>query len=149
MKDDMPAILPILFSDPEFLAVNEEAIKVYVGWRVVGYHAHDAMMRTFGPNQGDTNVGLRVLHLESTAQYQSLFQKLLKSIPLDDILNERMAIHEFMSMYRNKYVKDSVRIVALDKACILAGITEVDDAGRTRRVPTLADLYAEKPAPLH
>ncbi|MFX1674403.1 VapE family protein [Paraburkholderia sp. A2WS-5] len=45
-------------------------------------------------------------------------------------------------------LKESVRVQALKEACVLAGITVIDDAGRTKKVPTLDDLYKEHGAAL-
>ncbi|MGV7244715.1 hypothetical protein [Caballeronia sp. M23-90] len=38
-------------------------------------------------------------------------------------------------------VRESVRLAAIDKLNVLIGLTEIDDAGRTRKVPTMEDMY--------
>lgn len=143
MNTDKPSILPVLFSHSDFIDMQLDQFNDYVNMRVRGFHAHEAMRKAFGPENGDGNVQLRVDYLESTKRYVAAFHALMKVIPLDQILNERMAIHEFMSMYRSRLVKDSVRLAALDKATVLAGITVIDEAGRTVKRRSLADLYGE------
>jgi hypothetical protein len=59
-------------------------------------------------------------------------------------LDERRALHGYLDIVNNPNMKESVRVQALREACVLAGLTVIDNANRTsRKTPTLNDLYAE------
>ncbi|MDR5757660.1 hypothetical protein [Caballeronia sp. LZ035] len=147
-----------LFSDETFLRDNIEFVETYAIQRVRGMYGPSAFRRVFGSvnciDPMDTRT--RVDMLESTYVYADAFDRYLAAMSVDKILSDKKALHGYLDIANNPMMKESVRVAALKEACVLAGITVIDDAGRTKRVPTLDDLYtdpkpeAEKPnAGLH
>ncbi|MDR5751138.1 MULTISPECIES: hypothetical protein [unclassified Caballeronia] len=90
----------------------------------------------------------KVVLIEASDAYNEAYDRLLKSTPVDQMLSDKKALHGYLDIANNPNLKESVRVQALKEACVLAGITVIDDANRTRKVPTLDDLYKEHGAAL-
>ncbi|WP_250534377.1 hypothetical protein [Caballeronia sp. AZ10_KS36] len=133
------------FSDEGFLTDNITFIEQYAALRVRGVYSAAAFRRVFGSiNCVDPmETRHRVDSLEASDTYSEAFERLLKSTPVDQMLSDKKALQSYLDIASNPMLKESVRVQALKEACVLAGITTIDDAGRTKKVPTLDDLYAE------
>ncbi|AMR79632.1 hypothetical protein [Cupriavidus nantongensis] len=137
-----PTILAIHFADEDFLKDNEYFVDRYVGLRVRGHSQHAAFRRVFGADNIDNYTQHRIDNLESTDFYNDKFDAAVKSTPVDQILNERIALVELMSVYRNPLMKETARLGALRDAMVLTGITEIDENGKTRKAGrALSDFY--------
>lgn len=134
----MENIQPSTFAEESFAIVNRECFDAYIDYRLKGIHSHIAFTRLFGP---DDHSHLKAEMMEHNPYFQREFTKRLAAAKPQEMWDEKRAIHAYLEMLRNPFFKDSTRLIALKELNVLMGITEVDDAGRTRRVPTLSDLY--------
>jgi hypothetical protein len=148
MHDQRPTE-PHWFENHEWLEANRMAVEAYAALRARGIYKMSAFRQVFGSvNCVYPEVHIKIENLEASFLYNGLFETLLKVTPIDHVLNDRRALHSYLDIANNPLLKESVRVQALKEACVLAGITVIDDANRTRKVPTLADLYEEHGAAL-
>ena len=140
-----PTIASYHFADENFLRLNEQYVDEYVALRVRGHHPHTAFRRVFGAANAEQHAQAKIDNLESSKTFQTKFEHALKTTPISDIINDRRALVELLSMYRSPFVRDSSRLAALREAMVLAGITVVDENGKTKRAgASLADFYANE-----
>ncbi|KAA0179028.1 hypothetical protein FX016_21770 [Cupriavidus gilardii] len=125
----------------DFLELNQDFVSRYASLRVRGYHAETAFRRVFGIENCDSNMREKIDVLESSDVYERKFHAAAKTIPVSEIINPRLALIELMTVYRNPHFRDSTRLRALNDAMIVAGITTVDENGKTKAGATLDDFY--------
>jgi hypothetical protein len=138
------------FGDDKFLKVNAMFIERYVTLRARTIPSLAAFRRIFGAVNCDQGVYTRIQNLEASDLYNDLFEAKLKSMPLDELLSPRKALHAYLDIAANPMAKDSAKIAALKEACVIANITVIDEKGQTRAGRDLSDFYADVPAnPAH
>ena len=134
------------FGDEEFIRLNEKYYRQYVGLRVYGYGMRDAFIRTFGhehlPESAQAIDG-RLRGIESSNWFTAEFAIQLKQTKSHDLWNPKESAHQLLSIVRDVYAKDSVRLNAIKELNVLCGITIVDENGKTKAGRSLADFYAE------
>lgn len=69
----------------------------------------------------------------------------LKDAKPTDLWNEKKAINHLLAILKHEKTRGADRIAAIDRLNVLLDITVTDEAGRTRKVPTLDDLYPGEP----
>lgn len=141
-------IHPSQFDLTEFYESNPEFINAYVELRARGYHETIAFRRVFGAiNSQDNFTQHRIDSLESNPYFTERFEARLKTIPIDQVLNERIALNWLLRLSSSPYAKDTVRLAAMRDAAVLAGVTVIDDAGNTRKAGrSLDDFYKSTPS---
>lgn len=139
----MDNILPSTFAEESFAKLNVECFDAYIEYRLKGVHSHIAFTRLFG---ADSDSNIKAEMMEHNPYFQREFSARLSALTTEKMWDEKRAVHAFMEMMKNPFFKDSTRLQALKELNVLMGITEVDDAGRTRKVPTMEDMYGEAEA---
>jgi hypothetical protein len=74
-----------------------------------------------------------------------LMKERLESMKVLELWNEHVAILKLARLADDTNAKDSTRFMAMKELNVLCGITQVDEAGRTRKVPTMEDMYGDTP----
>ena len=141
-----PKFPTVVFSDPEIPNGYPAEFREYVDLRVRGFDSLQAFEAAFGFTNCE-NMETKIRRLEATPHYRAAFEARIKAIPVDELINDKIAIVELMTTYRNPRLRDSARIAAFKEALVLAGITTVDADGRTLKAGSdLDDLYADRDA---
>lgn len=135
------------FGDPEFAKLNPEYFNEYVTYRIHGYNANVAFRRVFGDEHLGTQGHLKIEEMEHNPWVRSEIKRRLAEIKQSELWNERTAIHELLTMARDPYAKDTVRLAAVKELNVLYGITITDDKGVTRRGMSLDEFYQTHGAP--
>ncbi len=139
---DFERLPPDVFSDEQFLTDHLEAFLDYVEYRVQGVFSSIAFRSVFGEeNSNDTHGHKRVIALEHTRLYRNTFKARLDSSKIGELWNTKTSIHELLSLVRNPFAKDAVRLQAQKELNILVGITVVDENGKTKAGASLNDFY--------
>ncbi|SAK95253.1 hypothetical protein AWB78_05321 [Caballeronia calidae] len=71
-----------------------------------------------------------------------LMKERLEALNVHELWNDKLAVLTLRRIVENA-VKSSDQLNAAKELNVLLNITEVDEAGRTRKVPTLEDLYPD------
>jgi hypothetical protein len=144
MLDTPPRIPMDDFADEALMRENIAFVEKYAMFRVRGIFEFKAFRRVFGAAncQHRDSMQMCIDNLESTDCYHEVFERLLKSLPIDALLSERRALHFYLDIAQNPHHREAVRVSAIKEACVLAGITVIDEAGRTQKVPSLDELYS-------
>jgi hypothetical protein len=132
------------FADDGFLIDNIHYVQKYAELRIRGVHNLAAFRRVFGAincvDYQETHNSIQ--NLEASDTYNDIFEAKLKAAPVDTLLSERKALHGYLDIFHNPMLKESVRVAALKEACVIAGVTVIDDKGNTKR-RGLGDYYRE------
>lgn len=131
------------FAEEDFAIQNREAFDAFIDYWVDGLHPQEAFVRLFGEDQNSHAKCQLMLH---NPYAQREFFKRLSEKKVAEMWDEKRAVQQFKAFMQNPFFKDSTRLQALKELNVLMGITEVDDAGRTRKVPTMEDMYGEAEA---
>lgn len=129
------------FGDPEFAKLNPDYFNEYVTYRVHGYHAQVAFRRVFGDENMGHNSHMKIEEIEHNPWVRSEIARRLAQVKQSELWNERVAIHELLSIARDVYAKDSTRLNAVKELNVLYGITITDEKGVTRRGMNLDEFY--------
>lgn len=129
------------FGDIEFAELNKEYFAEYIQYRLHGYHPHVAFRRTFGDQQLTTDGHLKVEEIEHNPYVRQKLAALLKVINIAELWDEKIAVHELISLARNVFAKDNTRLGAIKELNVLCGITVTDDKGNTKRGMSLDEFY--------
>jgi deoxyribodipyrimidine photolyase-like uncharacterized protein len=137
----MEKIAPYLFEDANFAIAHKAAVDQYIEYRLHGHHTSRAFSRVFGENNQDAQTHLRIEALEHSAYFKQRFNARLKESKVDELWDTKKSVHSLLSMARDVFAKDSVRLNAIKELNVLCGITVVDENGKTKQGRTLADFY--------
>lgn len=121
---------------------NAECITEYAHLRVHGMGTLKAMRRVFGEEYYDSNISSRVHALESTEFFKTTFNDILAAVKIDELWNEKLAVHKMLSIVNDDLEKGSTRLKAIQELNVLIGIVIVDENGKTRKGSSMADFYA-------
>lgn len=121
---------------------NAKQVDEYVNLRVHGTGTLKAMRRVFGEEYYDSNISARVHALESTDYFKLKFAEVLGAVKIDELWNEKLAVHKMLSIVNDDLEKGSTRLKAIQELNILIGIVIVDENGKTRKGSSMADFYA-------
>lgn len=122
---------------------NAEEISEYIDLRVRGWSSIKAMRRIFGEDFYDSNVSARVNSLEGTRYYRDEFDEKLKSLKIDEVWTDKIAVHRLLQIVNDESDKGSTRLRAIQELNILIGITIVDENGKTRKGNRVGDFYKD------
>ncbi len=132
----------LMFSDEQFLTNHIEEFLDYVEYRVQGVFPSTAFRSVYGEeNSTDTSAHQRIINLEHTRLYRNTFKARLESLKIGELWSTKIALHELLSLVRNPFAKDAVRLQAQKELNILVGITVVDENGKTKAGASLNDFY--------
>lgn len=147
---DFPLLLPRMFGDDDFVRKMKSFVRRYVYLRVIGYSRETAFRRVFGPNNyRDRLMQDRIDMLESTPFFHETYDRGVREIPVDKIINNKIALVELRQMSQDESIRDTVRLAAYNDMLVLAGITEVDPAGNLKKRDGLGAFYADVKAGAH
>lgn len=132
------------FANELFVLNNLQLFERYAAYRVNGHTAAASLRMTFGEDYFDNNATARIYALEGNSAYQKIFNKLLNATKLSDMWNPKRAVHELLSLARDKFEKGSVRLGAIKELNVLCEITVTDETGKTKAGRSLADFYAQE-----
>lgn len=121
---------------------NAHQVDEYVKMRVHGTGTLKAMRRVFGEEYYDSNISARVHALESTEYFKNKFAEVLGATKVDELWNEKLAVHKMLSIVNDDLEKGSTRLKAIQELNVLIGIVIVDENGKTRKGSSMADFYA-------
>ena len=85
----------------------------------------------------------RIYGLKRNPYYKKEFPKQLDSVPLAEMWNPRIAIHQLVKLVRNEMAKDTARLAAIKELNVMTGITVMDEAGNTKMGRSLDDFYTK------
>jgi len=139
--DDTPYIGVDQFGNPKFHAKNDWFMSKYVNLRVRAVPALAAFRRVFGSINCGNEVHAKIQNLEASDMYNDMFEARLKAIPVDELLDAKKALHSYLEIANNPLAKDMAKIGALREAAVIAGVTVIDEDGKTKQGSTLADFY--------
>lgn len=129
------------YATEDFALANREAFDAFVDYLIDGVHEQVAFLQLFGEDQQS--------HVKCSLMVHNPYVKRERKRKKEEAKPEEQwsimdAIEQLKGFVKHPYFKDSTRLAALKELNVLTGHTEVDDAGRTRKVPTLNDLYPEE-----
>jgi hypothetical protein len=136
------------FINEDFLKDNILHVEGYAWLRARSVQSHLAFRRVFGSVNCGDRMHEKIMNLECSTTYMKTFAETLKKTPIDKILNAKRAVHAYLDLAFNPNTRDSSKVAALKEATVLAGITEIDENGRTR-LGGLSDFYAAQAAAPH
>lgn len=139
--DEYQSVPPIQFGKPEFAEMNRELYAEYIKYRLHGYHPQVAFRRTFGDEHLQQNGHLKVEYCEHNPYVRQKLAALLKNIKIAELWDEKIAVHELISLARNVFAKDNTRLGAIKELNVLCGITITDERGNTKRGMSLDEFY--------
>lgn len=140
------------FADPEMFdrdsmrAIYPRQFNKYIDLRVMGIRSDIAFTYCF-PKYSQPHDKMvarqRIAFLEASNWFIDTFNAQLAAAKVEVMWNPNKAVNRFLSVLEDPDSKDSARIAAAKELNVLAGITTIDDAGRTRKARTLEDFYAD------
>ena len=134
------------FADQEFIDLNLPFYEAYVELRVLGHSQRDAFIRVFGEDNLEGEIQQqhkRLAAIERTPWFLKAFDDQLNSIDVKKLWSPKKSAHHLLTLVHDIFAKDSVRLNAIKELNVLAGITIVDESGKTRAGRSLADFYAQ------
>lgn len=134
----MTSIATQTYADLDFATLNSEAYDQYIEYRVRGHHPQTAFIRVFDE---DNRSHIICEMIEHNPYYKAQFAKRLKEIKIEELWNDKIAVHALLSAANNPFFKDSSRVAAIKELNVLIGVTVVDESGKTRAGRSLADFY--------
>lgn len=135
------------FGDPEFAKLNPDYFHEYVMYRVHGLAAQVAFIRVFGEEQLAHSGHSKIHEIEHNPWVRDQIIKRLKATPVSHLWNDKVAVHEILSIARDPMAKHSTRLSAMKELNVLAGITVTDDKGNTKRGMSLDEFYKDHGLP--
>lgn len=137
----MSEIPPYQFGSEEFAELNKPWFADYIKYRLHGYHPHVAFRRTFGDGAMQSNAHVKVEEMEHNPAVRRGIATALKDIKIAELWDEKISVHELLSLARNVYEKGNVRLGAIKELNVLCGITVTDEKGNTKRGLSLDEFY--------
>lgn len=130
----------------EFERLYRRELDAYIKMRVEGFPSTIAMRRSFGEAYNDAEVYARVHVLEGGNYYIVKFRESILATPIHVLWNEKIAVHELVSLVKSPVVKDATRLGAIKELNILTDITIIDENGKTKKGKSLDDFYTSTPS---
>lgn len=132
------------FENEHFALNNKGMFDEFIALTVRGVDEYQAMRLVFGDNvMGDQQGVARIYGLKRNPYYKREFPKQLDSVPLGEMWNPRIAIHQLVKLVRNEMAKDTARLAAIKELNVMTGITVMDEAGNTKMGRSLDDFYTK------
>jgi hypothetical protein len=97
-----------------------------------------------GDEYNDNMAQARIYSIEMNPYYKREFKAVLEATPVGEMWNPKVAVHELLSMVRDRFAKESARMSAIKELNVIANITIVDESGKTKAGRNLADFYANE-----
>lgn len=148
--DENYVLMPEDFEDHNFALNNQRLFDEFIGLVVRGVSDHVAMRLVFGDSVcADQMATARIYAIKRNPYYKNNFDAKLESIPLSEMWNPRIAIHQLLRLVRDELAKDTARLNAMKELNVITGITVIDEAGNTKMGRSLDDFYSslEKEGP--
>lgn len=135
---------PLDFSSEVFAANNKSIFDEVIALRVRGISIHVAYRMVLGEEYNDNLAQARIYAMEMNPYYKKEFKYQLDATPFTEMWNPKIAVHELLSLVRDKWAKESARLSAMKELNVIANITIIDESGKTKAGRKLADFYAEE-----
>ncbi|CAN0624540.1 protein of unknown function [Burkholderia multivorans] len=129
------------FRDEDVVIQIRPLVTQYAALRARAVPPIRAFMRAFKTGAPDQSTFEKAQALESTDLYNALFEKALAAVPVNELLDSKKALHKYMEVVNHPSSKDTAKISALKEAAVIAGITVIDENGKTRAGASLDDFY--------
>lgn len=135
---------PTDFASEVFAFNNRQIFDEVIALRIQGASALVAYRMVLGEDYNDNLVTARVYAMEMNPYYKRQFKAQLEATPFTELWNPKVAVHELLSLVRDRWAKESARLSAMKELNVIANITIIDESGKTRAGRKLADFYAEE-----
>lgn len=135
---------PSDFVSETFAFNNRQIFDEVIALRVQGASMHVAYRMVLGEEYNDNMATARVYAMEQNPYFKREFKFKLESTPFTELWNPKTAVHELLSLVRDKWAKESARLSAMKELNVIANITIIDESGKTRAGRKLSDFYAEE-----
>lgn len=140
--DDLDIVSPRTMATESYAESHKDEMDAYIMMKVFGQHSSVAFRRVFGEDMWDTYSQARIYAIESTEYYQFNFRAVLNATPITALWNDKISVHELLSMARNVFAKDATRLAAMKELNVIVGVTVIDPNGNTKKGSSMADYYA-------
>ena len=140
---DLPDLPPQEFGRHEFALDNQTHFDRYIEYRVQGVACLIAFRKSF-PAMYCVDYQ-RMRQYADQVEYNLYTIKRLREriaeIDPGTLWNDKIAIHEMLSIIRDPESQSNTRLRAIEGINILSGITFIDEKGKTRKGASLTDFY--------
>lgn len=137
---------PSDFASETFAAHNKQIFDEIIELRVRGISQFVAYRMVLGDEYNDNMAQARIYSIEMNPYYKREFNRVLEATPVHEMWNPKVAVHELLSLVRDRFAKESARMSAIKELNVIANITIVDESGKTKAGRNLADFYATEGA---
>lgn len=146
MSDTDSKLTAYYFGLESTVTANEGVMGEYVELRAKFYHPRIAFVRIFGSEYEDEHLMTRIEALELNPALVRLLKMRRSEMKVSDLVTERTAVEDYLSISRNPFEKGSTRVAAMREVNVLMGIAVVDEKGQTKRAGmSLDDFYTSQP----
>lgn len=139
---DSSIATPRDFASERFAQENKAIFDEYIELRIRGVNSAVAYRMILGDEYADNHAQSRIYALEMNPYFRKEFPLRLGLTPIADLWNPKVAVHELLSVVRDRFAKESARISAMKELNVITNITIVDDSGKSKPGRSLADFYA-------
>lgn len=137
---------PTDFASEQFAFHNRQIFDEFIALRVHGVSPYVAYRMVLGEDYADNYAQARIYAIEMNPYYKREFHAQLEATPVSELWNPKVAVHELLSLVRDRFAKESARMSAIKELNVIANITIVDETGKTKAGRNLADFYATEGA---
>lgn len=135
---------PSDFASEQFASHNRQIFDEFIELRVRGISNFVAYRMVLGDEYNDNMAQARIYSIEMNPYFKREFNRVLAATPVSEMWNPKVAVHELLSLVRDRFAKESARMSAIKELNVIANITIVDESGKTKAGRNLADFYASE-----
>jgi hypothetical protein len=137
---------PSLFADPEFAEEFAPCFDYFIDQLVKGVSKDIAIIDAFMMFQKNVNIGnayALATAAECNPYVKERFDTVLESKKPTELWSVNKSLHNLLKLVNDRGTRDSARVQAIKELNVMAGITEIDEFGKTRSGSgSLSDFYA-------
>ena len=137
----MAFALPEDFEDEQFALNNKPLFDKYINFVAKGVSDIVALRVVFGEDYMTDQVRQYIFALQRNPYYQKHFESVLLGIKVEDMWNQKFALHHLLRIVKDENAKETAKIMAIKELDILCGITTVDELGNTKIGRSMGDFY--------
>ncbi|MBC8640183.1 hypothetical protein IAG25_25460 [Caballeronia sp. EK] len=138
------------FVEPEFAAECADCFDAFIELIIEGVPRDLAIIDAFQMIKYSANIGnadALAMAAQCNPYVKTRLAARLKDAKPTDLWSEKKAINHLLAILKSEKTRGADKIAAIDRLNVLLDITVIDEAGRTKKVPTLDDLYPDDPKP--
>jgi hypothetical protein len=146
MANDYDELPPRVFGEHQFAVENALLFDRYVEYRLMGVPPGIAFRKSF-PRQYCDDFQKLPIYADAVEFNLYTIRRLrdkINEIDVSQLWNNKISIHEMLSIVRDPSAPAAAKARVMESLNLLAGITMIDDKGKTRLGSSLDDFYKDQ-----